>query len=65
MDEGGFDGNGGCGCFLLHELMHKNGMTVLQDNEAKELDIENAMIKIQRVVLKALPGRLCKGYGVN
>ena len=62
--------NGGCGCFRMHELMHRNGMTIpgkddLKDRERYEMPIENAMIEIQRLILRELSDRVCKGYDVN
>lgn len=53
---------------LLHELMHKNGMHIPAPSTSGakyERSIENAMIEMQRVLLKGITGRVCKGYDVN
>lgn len=56
-----------CGCFLMHELMHRNGMKIPKDkNRGKyERPIENAMIEIQQHILNNLSDRTCKGYDVK
>lgn len=54
--------NGGCGCFLMHELMHREGMKA---RGKYERPIENAMIEIQQLILKDLSDRTCKGYDVK
>ncbi len=58
--------NGGCGCILMHELMHKHGMQTpaTKDVEAKR-PIENAMIEIEKYILRELKDRNCKGYDVK
>ena len=64
MGENGFSPHGGCGCFMMHELMHKYGMVIPQD-ETHRLDIENAMIEIQRIVLRNVSNVVCRGYNVQ
>ena len=58
----GFKSVGGCGCFMMHELMHKYGMSVsnITDDSVKR-NVENAMIEIARLIL----GKECKGYDVE
>ena len=59
--------NGGCGCFIMHELMHRHGMRIPSLNsmrEKYELQIENAMIEIQQYILRELTDRTCKGYDI-
>ena len=65
MGKGGFDKHGGCGCFIMHELMHKYGMRIPRKDKPRELAIENAMIEIQRIILGAFSKHVCKGYDVN
>ena len=65
MGKGGFDKHGGCGCFIMHELMHKYGMRIPRKDKPHELAIENAMIEIQRIILGAFSKHVCKGYDVN
>jgi len=59
--------NGGCGCFLMHELMHRQGMKISRNGKIGmyERPIENAMIEIQQHILKDLSDRTCKGYDVK
>ena len=59
--------NGGCGCFLMHELMHRGGMKIPGDETRGKYErpIENAMIEIQQLILKDLSDRTCKGYDVK
>ncbi|MBQ6340511.1 MAG: hypothetical protein IJI36_15335 [Kiritimatiellae bacterium] len=59
--------NGGCGCFLMHELMHRRGMKIPRDKTRGKYErpIENAMIEIQQLILKDLSDRTCKGYDVK
>ena len=65
MGKGGFDKHGGCGCFIMHELMHKYGMRIPREDKPHELAIENAMIEIQRIILGEFSKHVCKGYDVN
>ena len=51
---------GGCGCFMMHELMHKYGMSNKKiANNSVKINIEKAMIEIARLIL----GKECEGYG--
>jgi RHS repeat-associated protein len=55
MEKPRFAIHGGCGCFMLHELMHKYVMAIPTDSSKRqkyELPIENSMIEIQRVLLQ-------------
>ena len=53
---------GGCGCFMMHELMHKYGMSNKKiANNSVKINIEKAMIEIARLIL----GKECEGYGVK
>ena len=47
---------------MMHELMHKYGMSVsnITDDSVKR-NVENAMIEIARLIL----GKECKGYDVE
>ena len=60
--------NGGCGCFIMHELMHRYGMTTPHGSQAAELrgeKIEKAMIEMQKYILRHLKDRNCKGHGIE
>ena len=41
------------------------GRDKTKDREKYELPIENAMIEIQRLILRELSDRVCKGYDVD
>ena len=60
---------GGCGCLMVHELLHKYGFSTqghsLQNDSKtrgqindRNLSTENAMVRIART----LTGKMCKGY---
>ena len=57
------DDFGGCGCILLHELLHKWGFSTSQASLGASKgsgDVENAMIYIARELFKSD----CKGNDV-
>ena len=54
---------GGCGCAILHELIHRSGLFADEiEYDAKNFRKDKAVVKISQILVKGTKLR-CKGYG--